>query len=172
MLDRNPRSPGRNFVNNCRHRVISWLLILLGLMVLAIGFKKVLVAAASKNWPTVPGVVVESGVAANPPAAGAPRQVEQATTSYGAHIRYEFSVDGKKFQGERIGPADYSASYKSRVDEVAARYPKDGEVTVYYQPSNPAECLLEPGVAFQTWLLPALGVVLLAVGAFWLRSQR
>lgn len=152
--------------------MIPWLLIFIGLIVLAFGIKKVFVAAASKSWPTVPGVVVESGVAANPPAAGSPRQTQDKSTGYGAHIRYEFTVDGKKFQGDRIGPVDYSASYKSRVDEVVTRYPKDGEVTVYYQPGNAAECLLEPGVVFQTWLLPALGGVLLAAGGFWLRSLR
>ncbi len=154
------------------NRMIPWLLVFIGLIVLAFGIKKVFVAAASKHWPTVQGLILESEVAANPPAVGSPRQMEQATASYAAHIRYEFTVDGQKFQSKRIALADYSASHKSRVDDVVARYPKDGEVTVYYQPGSPAECLLEPGVALQTWLLPALGVVLLAAGGFWLRSQR
>ena len=154
------------------YQVAPWLLVATGIVALIFGIRNISLAAVSKSWPGVPGVVEESSVEINPPSPSGPRQAQDAKTTYGARIRYRFTVDGRNYQGDRIGLGDYSASYKGRVDEVVARYPKEGTVTVYYKPGNPAECLLEPGVQFQSWLLPVVGCVLLAAGSFWLRSKR
>ena len=47
---------------------------------------------------------------------------------------------------------------------IAARYPKDAKVTVYYRPDKPAVALLEPGVPARAWLVLLAGVVFLAAG--------
>jgi len=42
-------------------------------------------------------------------------------------------------------------------------------VTVYYNPANPGEALLEPGVWYGNFILPGIGIVLLCIA--WLAKK-
>lgn len=84
--------------------------------------------------------------------------------TYNAEIEYEFSVEGKDFRGDRVAYGDYGSSSPSHAEDVAGRYPPGKEVTVYYLPENPAECLLEPGASAKAWILPIVGVAFVVAG--------
>ncbi len=56
-------------------------------------------------------------------------------------IRYEYTVDAVTYMSQSINAFDLPFY----PPEVAARYPVDKKVTVYYDPKNPAEAVLEPG---------------------------
>jgi hypothetical protein len=58
-----------------------------------------------------------------------------------AEVRYEFSVAGKSFCGSRIDLAEDRGNFE--VAETLQRYPQGKAVTVYYNPKNPDECILE-----------------------------
>jgi uncharacterized membrane protein len=84
-------------------------------------------------------------------------------------VTYDFSVGGKTYHGDRISvgiaPAD-------NVDQVLKHYPVGAEVPVFYDPENPAECVLErkPPVSLGC-LWTGAAIVLLVYGvvaaSFW-----
>ncbi len=65
---------------------------------------------------------------------------EETKITNTAFVAYDFSVGSQLFHGDRIGlgfaPAD-------KVNETLKRYPVGATVPVFYDPANPAECVLE-----------------------------
>ena len=55
-------------------------------------------------------------------------------------VEYAFSVGGKDYRGARIGIGDVGGE---DIDAVLARYPAGKSVTVFYDPSDPNQCVLE-----------------------------
>jgi hypothetical protein len=66
-------------------------------------------------------------------------------TSYSAHIEYSYHVDGQVFTGDQIRFGIHSSGYASASSIVNA-HPVGSEAQVYYNPADPHESLLEPGV--------------------------
>ncbi|GAB4495436.1 MAG: DUF3592 domain-containing protein [Anaerolineales bacterium] len=56
-------------------------------------------------------------------------------------IAYEYTVNGKRYQGERISLAEIIP--ESDIEPLLARYPVGAQVTVYYDPANPRQAVLE-----------------------------
>ncbi len=59
-------------------------------------------------------------------------------------VKYEYEVNGQLYVGDRvnIGPMQKSVNPR-KSQEILARYPVGGNVTVYYNPANPQEAVLE-----------------------------
>jgi hypothetical protein len=64
----------------------------------------------------------------------------------GVDIRYHYEVDGKPFEGTRYRYAAGSSSDSKWAHDAVARYAVGSEVPVFYDPHNPAESLLSPGL--------------------------
>ncbi|QDZ11579.1 DUF3592 domain-containing protein [Devosia ginsengisoli] len=58
-----------------------------------------------------------------------------------AFIRYAFNVGERKFQGTLIHLGDDPSNV--HLAEMPERYPRTAEVTVYYDPANPRNCVLD-----------------------------
>lgn len=58
-------------------------------------------------------------------------------------VEYEYIVNGQEFSGKRIWFGEARALLPSASQGVAERYPKGGEVMVYYNPEKPRDCVLE-----------------------------
>ncbi|MBP8164743.1 MAG: DUF3592 domain-containing protein, partial [Anaerolineales bacterium] len=60
-------------------------------------------------------------------------------------VVYQYTVDGKPFQCQTIkaGEQYLNVRLMGQVQETVNRYPIGSNVTVYYNPSNPAEAFLE-----------------------------
>lgn len=77
-----------------------------------------------------------------------------------AFVAYDFKANGQTIHGDRISigiaPAD-------NVDQVLKRYPVGAEVTVFYDPENPKDCVLErhPPVSLGCLWTGTIAVVLL-----------
>ncbi|WP_162145313.1 DUF3592 domain-containing protein [Chthoniobacter flavus] len=87
-----------------------------------------------------------------------------------AAIAYEFTVDGKTIQGDRIS---IGLAPAERVDQTLKRYRVGAEVSVYYDPENPRDCVLErdPPVSFGCLWGGTIAVLLLyAVGWIWMKT--
>ncbi len=123
-------------------------------------------ASAARNWPQTPGRVVESGIRET--AVRARRQTSAASTRqatrYAPHIVYAYTVHGASYQGERLrfGPVTLS-SEAGDAGRAASRYPLGSEVTVYYDPANPAESALDLRPGWGIWIEGLLALFLLLV---------
>lgn len=82
-----------------------------------------------------------------------------------AEISYSFEVGGRTYRGERIGLENSPRSFDVAV--TLERYPQGKSVTVFYNPHNPSECLLEKddeGNIRNGWLAVAILVALILAG--------
>ena len=90
---------------------------------------------AAQSWPTTTGTVLKSYVNVSTDA--------NHSTSHDPKIIYEFTVNGQLYRGDRYRVGIYVArgGYLA-AQEIVDRYPEGSQVTVYYNPQNPAECTL------------------------------
>ncbi len=99
------------------------------------------------GWPSTQGVITASTVEA--------RASEDGYTDYPV-VRYSYQVGGQAHKGSRIAPGMEVGGSGAR--SVAARYAMGASVTVYYNPQNPADAVLEKKAPAQTLLWILLGV--------------
>ena len=152
-----------------RFVLIPAIAILLGLVSLLLaarawrGWKQV---SAARIWLQTPGRVVESGI--HETAVRVRRQTSASSTRratrYAPRIVYAYTVHGTGYQGERLrfGPVTLS-SEAGDAERAASRYPPGSEVTVYYDPVNPAESALDLRPGWGIWLEGLLALFLLLV---------
>lgn len=110
------------------------------------------------DWEPVDGVVKSSGVSTSTDGEGG--------TTYCLYVSYQYTVDGKTYDGDRVS---YSAenscnSWSKNADD---DYPEGKGITVYYDPDNPRESVLESGLSGVDFfmccffLFPLIGLFLL-----------
>jgi len=144
----------------------SWCLLGIGAVAICLTAYDLWFGAASKAWPSVPGVVEASGVQRL-------GNLENGSkTKYRALIRYRYTVHNQMLTGNRIGYWDYSYPNRSDAQAIIGRYPPKRPVTVYYQPGNPARCVLEPGVHLTEWFVILFGAVFFSGGILCRRANR
>jgi hypothetical protein len=60
-----------------------------------------------------------------------------------ADIRYRYSVDGREYEGSRLGYRTIELHTEQHAAADCARYPEGKQLKVYYNPENPADSVLE-----------------------------
>jgi len=91
---------------------------------------------------------------------------------YRAHVEYTYSYREREFRSTRVRSLRAVANWRGPAQRVARKYPPGTEITVFIDPENPRESVLEPGVSrmFLPTLLIVSAVVLVlglrALGAF------
>lgn len=114
----------------------------------------------SRNWLTAQGEITDSGI-----------EVHQSmddegdmSTTYGASIQYTFNVSGQEIQGTRRSFSEVRTNSKRRAEQIMARYPQGGSVTVFHHPENPSLSVLETGVHWISYVGAILLLGLLVFG--------
>lgn len=94
----------------------------------------------------------------------------------GLCLDYTYTVNGAQYEGDSADTKEFAGAPFFGV--IPEQYREDHKVTVYYNPANPGEARLAPGVQWRDWLalgagawLAALAVATLA-SVLWDRSQR
>jgi hypothetical protein len=124
---------------------------LIGLPLLLLALFNLARALKSEKWPWTPGVVVNGG-----------------ERGLGEDEDYHFKVSYDVGSAQYFcGRVDWAATHTSR-DKY--RYYAGANARVYYDPVNPASCVLEPGVSGSLALELVLGIGLSAWG-FWAHSK-
>ncbi len=138
------------------------LLIFCGVGVFAIyaGRKGVKQADASQGWPATTGTVTEARVTYS-------TQTDtdgDSSDSYFPQVSYTYQALGQEYAGHKIS-FGFAKAHNSRrqAENELARYPLGSQVTVYYNPSNPAEAVLERK-AGGTVIATVLGVAFILLG--------
>ena len=79
--------------------------------------------------------------------------------TYRAEIVYEYHLDGVKHSADVVVFGDYGASWSSHAEGIVDRYPVGKKVTVFYDPSNHDNAVLEPGTNFMVFFQPMFGLL-------------
>jgi hypothetical protein len=67
-------------------------------------------------------------------------------------VRFEYQLDGQQYQSSSIRYMMPVYYHQEDAHLVQAVYPKDAEVRAAYNPANPSQSVLEPGVPPSMWL--------------------
>ena len=123
-----------------------------GLVLICLAYIGYQVESPSETWLTVRGTVSVS---------------EAIRTPNGKNMKFEYryTVNGRSYRSGHVNYSqDLEASFVFDPWAAVNRYPTGSTVAVYYDPRNPRDALLEPGVAPAIkWALVA-GVVAVIFG--------
>ncbi len=100
------------------------------------------------NWLHVGGKVIRSGLT---------EKVRDITTQYMLDVRYEYWVNGRRYESDSVDGMALRYSRKSEAQSKVDKYPVGGGVTVLVNPDHPEEALLEWG---HSWWAIALAFLL------------
>ncbi len=157
-------SPGGNPVVE---KVVPGILMIVGVGIIVAGVLGLQKAQDSADWPEVSGRILSSSVDSRMKSGSInqkPKKRNRKRRLYFPKIRYEYSVKGKTYTGTRISYGDSESENQARARRISNQYSAGKEVRVFYSPSDPQECLLEPGVKGQTWFLPLFGILFCGAG--------
>ena len=65
-------------------------------------------------------------------------------------VQYSYQVGGRSYQGSRIAPGPEVGG--TGAGKIIERYPVNSQVTVYYNPQNPSDAVLETKAPSQ-WIM-------------------
>ncbi len=134
-----------------------------GLILLLIYVNAQMLIIASRNWPSVEGRIESSRVVRRSTSSGSGHGTN---SSYRPEIKYTYSVMGNNYEGKRIGFGVPIGSFESGAKQVVARYPHGTTRTVYYNPQNPAQAVLERKVVNNiTALIVTIACLLIGIGS-------
>ncbi len=117
-------------------------------------------AEESQGWPGVSGQINRSGVKRS----ASSDDDGNTTYSYSPAVEYSYQVGGQSFTSRRmVFGAVKGYSSPAKAEKELARYPAGAAVTVYYNPENPAEAVLERTAGgFNAMLIG--GIICLVIG--------
>ncbi len=99
-------------------------------------------AVQSEKWVRTTATVTELEVQSD--------YTKRRGTTYKIHCRYVYEVNGAEYVGStiKISPFRNKVDYPSeRVDWISERYPVGSKCDVWYNPADPSDAVLEPGIA-------------------------
>ena len=111
-------------------------------------------ANRAKTWPTAQGRILSSRLAEVSDSDG---------IIYKAAVLYEYRVNGMDYRSDVWQVRAGSSSFTRAATKVVERYPAGATVTVYFNPEDPSDAMLEPGKV--SWSLLFGGVMFASVGA-------
>lgn len=97
--------------------------------------------------------------------------------TYSVEIEYVYTVAGRDYSGSRYRYQNASTSGSGWTHRVVAAHPPGSKTTVYYNPRNPEDALLSPGVSgmdlfLAAFMTPFNAVMLGFWAAGWARLRR
>src|SRR5829696_4202345 len=101
---------------------------------------KMLEVRRAAGWSMAVGRIVKSGTTTEHRRSAG----EARTAKTMPNVEYEFSVGGRTVRGNRISIGEDSGGANTAV--TLRRYTAGAAVTVYYDPANPKNCVLERGI--------------------------
>ncbi|HUA64494.1 MAG TPA: DUF3592 domain-containing protein [Alphaproteobacteria bacterium] len=117
--------------------ILALFLAVLAFFVTAFGYRLLLRQHLAESFPHVQGTVISSQVTITHSSRGG--------VSYHVHIAYRYSVDGVKYIGYRYR-YDGHPNDSSSANTIVNSHPPGSVVDVFYNPDDPTDVLLSPGV--------------------------
>jgi hypothetical protein len=143
--------------------LMSLVFIAIGLGMLYYARRLSAKAQASLLWPSAEGVISHSAMLL---------QMQQTSGStnaatYKADVAYRYKVRGRDYSSGRITLLDFSST-AGRAQSIVNRYADGAPVTVYYNPADPSDAVLERGGTGGIAVLYIIGAIFSAAGVLFL----
>lgn len=103
--------------------------------------KAVRKAKQAEQWPVAPGRILPSEVSHS-----VSRDRDGTSVTWKPHVFYEYDVEGSKFKSDRLTGISFYSSNRRAAYRTVHNYPVGKEVDAYYNPEDPSDSMLEPGI--------------------------
>lgn len=134
---------------------------LLGSVSLILWENNILIESRNRlKWPTTTAVVVKSSVTGN--------------RAFRPDIAYEYKVNGRIYHGNTNLNTPGFGNKRSRRDtaeRIVSDYKLDQQVTIHYNPNDPAESYIRPGPQWSDYVKSAIGHILFIMALFGLAGN-
>ena len=144
---------------------LRWILLIfigcVGLILLWYSIPQIYKCFQARNWPSVPGRVSGKGTESHADSLLSPsRYTHLFSTSDNVDVAYDYMVNGVQYSSSTVSCDD------GRQVEVALLQPIGSDVTVYYEPSDPSNAVINRTVGPSTLSVTLVGVVLVCFSSF------
>ncbi len=135
-----------------QHKVGAWI-SLAGFALLMLFGPVFLRGWVSRNWPSTDGRITSC-------------EVVLEHTDWHVTLKYSYAVGGQKYEGTRYSSTgDYFSRDESEAREIANSYPVGQWIAwIYYNPDDPADAVLIPGMNYMYWCVMGAFSVVLVIG--------
>jgi hypothetical protein len=144
--------------------IVSVILIISGIVFIVGGIGYIDQKSASEQWLSTNGIVLSSNMSVLSWYEYVHRVGMAPRTSYIPHITYQYTVNNILYTSSNISLENKSSDVKRDTEALIERYQPGQNVTVYYNPTNPTQAILETSASRGQWLL-IVGIILIVVGA-------
>lgn len=111
----------------------------------------------SLHWPKVSARVIASGLDTGRSTIGA---------WWSPDVVYEYGLDGHEYRSSTIRYVMPPSYEENEAQAILATYPVDAQISVAYDPRNPARSVLEPGIPPLMWLKALIPVFFWGLTAY------
>lgn len=126
------------------------LLGLIGVLLISNSIRDYPNVRASTTWPVVEGRVIAASIEQKDGRRGRQRFVP--------NITYGFTVGSRQYRSQRINYGGvWTESSPEAAEQALRELAPNGVVKVFYNPSDPAEAVLQPGLSIGWYMLPIAG---------------
>jgi hypothetical protein len=146
----------------------------IGAFILAFSLLGVMDSMEISEWPSTEGTVTSGDVYSEWFSSG--KHISDGYYLYYPRVTYTYNVSGAEYQCDNIWRLDHQSKIPNEAYGVIYSYPQGMNVTVYYDPSDPSQAVLDRSEEVSPLAAVAVGVALLALGVggiiYVLRRQR
>ena len=132
---------------------LFWIVFLVcGAIGTTAGASLIMTGIKSSGWSKTKGLILSSEV----------------TTSYNEHhskttmtpvVTYKYALNGREYQSRQVSTGDHGSGDIKQARKVVERYCPGMEVTVFFNPNDPGNAVLEPGLSISSVIILGVGVV-------------
>ena len=137
--------------------IIGVIFIMISLLLIIFGLRARKKALAARQWPTAPGKVISASLKEH---RSYDSQEHRTNITYEPQVTYEYRFGSETLKRDRLGFGTTSYNRSTAVKKLE-QYPQGGTVTVYINPDNPYEALLDISTGSSIFLMVMGGVFLL-----------
>lgn len=138
----NERETPQNTKSNAA--ILIAVLLVFGIILGGVGVYRYNIGKESSKWPSVQGKVTY---------AHAQSRRTNKRNQYLPSVKYSYNVKGQNYKGSGITASDEYQKTLSGANDILRKYPVGGNVSVYYNPEDPAISLLEQGSVKNVFVL-------------------
>jgi len=147
---------------NHKEMIIGIIIMIVGLIALIIAIRAIMKSKKSSNWLTTEGEITKSGTTKDV-------DIERGYSTSNAVIEYKYTLNGKEFTSNRIyfGSSISMTGKEEKSNLLSRKYPEFRKVTVYYNPENVKESVLETETQSELYWGIAISIIIIAFGIFY-----
>lgn len=129
---------------------------LVGCAFTGIGLNSLYEGWQTESWPSTTGRITAHEIDRSTDSDG--------DTDYTPILRYSYTVAGQRFTGTRIAVMSQTYGTEPAAQAKLDQYPIESQHSVYYNPDDPAQSVLEPGLTFGSYVFPGVGSLFVPFG--------